>query len=138
MRMRPARSEHCRRHHSLFRAGKWRQDHVLRNHRRLHQRCGMNYEPSTPVTAEPAVAAHHFVQGILVSGVEARHRSRDLGVDFTTPAIDLDKLVLPRTMTPPLLDVSVAEIIDFLEEAGRRLALDHNPYLQEALDLVAA
>jgi hypothetical protein len=95
------------------------------------------------VTARPtggvksAVAAQHFVQGVLVSGAETTHRSRDLGVDFTTPAIDLDSLVMPRTSMPPLLDVPVAEIIDFLEETGKRLALDDNPHLQKALDLVA-
>ena len=67
-----------------------------------------------------------------------RHRSRDLGADFTTPAIDLDALVTPRSEPPPLLDVKLAEIIDFLVEAGERLALERNQYLQEALERVAA
>jgi hypothetical protein len=40
---------------------------------------------------EPQILrAHHFVQGKLVQGQEVLHRSRDLGADFTTPAIDLD------------------------------------------------
>jgi hypothetical protein len=87
--------------------------------------------------AKTPVAAQHFVQGRLVEGDSARHRSRDLGVDFTTPTIDLDALVMPRFVAPPLLDVPTAEIIDFLEEAGKRMALDSNPHLREALDLVA-
>ena len=38
---------------------------------------------------------------------------------------------------PPLLNVPLAEIVDFLVETGERLALDDNPYLQRCLDLVA-
>jgi Acyl-CoA reductase (LuxC) len=82
--------------------------------------------------------APHFVQGALVEGETVRHRSRDLGADFVTPAIDLDALVLPRSQLPPLLDVKLAEIIDFLVETGERLALDRNPHLQECLELIAA
>ena len=82
--------------------------------------------------------APHFVQGALVEGDAVRHRSRDLGADFTTPAIDLDALVLPRSLLPPLLDVKLAEIIDFLVETGERLQLDRNPHLQECLELIAA
>jgi hypothetical protein len=84
------------------------------------------------------LSAPHFVQGVLVEGDAARHRSRDLGTDFVTPAIDLDALVLPRSQLPPLLDVKLAEIIDFLVETGERLHLDRNPYLQECLELIAA
>ncbi len=84
------------------------------------------------------LSAPHFVQGSLVEGAAVRHRSRDLGVDFVTSAIDLDALVLPRSQLPPLLDVKLAEIIDFLVETGERLHLDRNPYLQECLELIAA
>jgi hypothetical protein len=82
--------------------------------------------------------APHFVQGVLVEGDAVTHRSRDLGADFTTPAIDLDALVSPRSQLPPLLDVKLAEIIDFLVETGERLQLDRNPHLQECLELIAA
>jgi hypothetical protein len=82
--------------------------------------------------------APHFVQGALVEGDSVRHRSRDLGADFLTPAIDLDALVLPRSQLPPLLDVKLAEIIDFLVETGERLHLDRNAHLQECLELIAA
>jgi len=84
------------------------------------------------------LAAPHFVQGVLVEGDAVRHRSRDLGADFVTPAIDLDALVMPRSQLPPLLDVKLAEIIDFLAETGERLHLDRNPHLQHCLELIAA
>jgi Acyl-CoA reductase (LuxC) len=84
------------------------------------------------------LSAPHFVQGVLVEGDAVRHRSRDLNADFVTPAIDLDTIVLPRSQLPPLLDVKLAEIIDFLVETGERLHLDRNPHLQECLELIAA
>ena len=86
--------------------------------------------------SDPAIRVNHFVRGKLVSGAAVRHRSRDLGADFTTPAIDLDALVTPRSEAPPLLDVKLAEIIDFLVETGERLKLERNPYLQESLERV--
>jgi hypothetical protein len=85
---------------------------------------------------EAAVAAYHFVRGKLVAGSDVRVRSRDLGTDFTTPAIDLNALIHPRSELPPLLNVPLSEIIDFLVEASERLRLERNPYLQEALELV--
>jgi Acyl-CoA reductase (LuxC) len=90
------------------------------------------------MSTRSTLSAPHFVQGVLVEGDVVRHRSRDLGADFVTPAIDLDALVLPRSQLPPLLDVKLAEIIDFLVETGERLHLDRNPYLQECLELIAA
>lgn len=83
-------------------------------------------------------SAPHFVQGILVEGDAIRHRSRDLGADFTTPPIDLDAIVMPRSQLPPLLDIKLSEIIDFLVEVGERLHLERNPYLQECLEHIAA
>jgi hypothetical protein len=90
------------------------------------------------MTGLTGLSAPHFVQGALVEGDAVRHRSRDLGADFVTPDIDLDALVLPRSQMPPLLDVKIAEIIDFLVETGERLRLERNPYLQECLELIAA
>ncbi|MBU9764776.1 long-chain-fatty-acyl-CoA reductase [Mycobacterium sp. TNTM28] len=84
-----------------------------------------------------SLAAPFFIRGELVEGTGSQFRSRDLGVDFTTPAIELDALITPRSQLPPLLDVPLAEIIEFLAETGDRLALDHNPHLQRCLDLVA-
>ncbi|SPM34620.1 Acyl-CoA reductase or other NAD-dependent aldehyde dehydrogenase [Mycobacterium rhizamassiliense] len=90
------------------------------------------------MTSVDALRAPHFVQGVLVEGEAVRHRSRDLGADFVTPTIDLDSLVMPRSQLPPLLDVKLAEIIDFLAETGERLHLDRNPHLQQCLELIAA
>lgn len=90
------------------------------------------------MTTADVLMAPHFVQGVLVEGAATRHRSRDLGADFATPAIDLDALVMPRSQLPPLLDVKLEEIIDFLAETGERLQLERNPHLQQCLDLIAA
>ncbi|MDH6242883.1 acyl-CoA reductase [Mycobacterium sp. OTB74] len=88
--------------------------------------------------AEQTFSAPHFIRGHLVEGDQVRHRSRDLGADFTTPAMDLDAIVTPRSQLPPLLDTKLDEIIDFLVEVGERLHLDCNPYLQECLERIAA
>lgn len=88
--------------------------------------------------AESVLAAKHFVRGKLVEGDEVRHRSRDLGADFTTPAVDLDALITPRSEMPPLLDVKISEIVDFLAETGSRMSVKSNPYLQECLERVVA
>lgn len=84
--------------------------------------------------------APFMIRGTLVDAPDQggpMHNSRDLGVDFITPAIDLDALITSRRELPPLLNVPLAEIIDFLVETGERLALDDNPHLQRCLDLVA-
>src|SRR5215218_9675646 len=61
---------------------------------------------------EAVVSAPFFYRGEVVAGSEQTHRSRDLGVAFATPRLDLDKAVAPRTEVPPLLNVPVADIID--------------------------
>ncbi|WP_242660812.1 acyl-CoA reductase [Mycobacterium alsense] len=45
---------------------------------------------------------------------------------------------MPRSQLPPLLDVKISEIIDFLVEVGERLHLERNPYLRECLEYIAA
>jgi len=82
--------------------------------------------------------APFFIRGDLVEDYAVEHVSRDLGASFTTPALDLDRVVAPRTILPPLLDVKLSEIIDFLVETGEALALDRNPHMQQCLDLLAA
>lgn len=79
-------------------------------------------------------AAPFFVAGRLVEGETVVHRSRDLGVDFATPALDLDALVTPRTQPAPLLDVPLREIIDFLVETGERIADRANPHIQACIE----
>lgn len=82
--------------------------------------------------------APFFVRGELVDAADVEHVSRDLGASFTTPHLDLDRVVAPRSELPPLLDVKLCEIIDFLVETGEALALDRNPHMQKCLDLLAA
>jgi hypothetical protein len=99
----------------------------------------MNAIEKDIAAAKPkAIPVRHFIRGKLVAGQEVRHTSRDLGVEFVTPAIDLDALIAPRSEMPPLLEVKLEEIIDFLVETGERLTLARNPYLQESLEFVAA
>ena len=78
-------------------------------------------------------AAPFFIRGKLVEGEDNIHRSRDLGVAFATPKISLNDLVHPRTELPPLLNTPLAEIIDFLIEAGQKLVNKSNPYWKRQL-----
>lgn len=83
---------------------------------------------------DAVISAPFFIRGELVEGSDAIQSSRDLGVDFATPAINLDKVVHPRTEVPPLLNVPLAEIIDFLVETGQRLLAPDNFHMQECFD----
>ena len=94
-------------------------------------------EPDTE-TVKAAIPAPFFVCGTLVEGSDSIQSSRDLGVDFATPLINLDRVVYPRTETPPLLNVPLAEIIDFLVETGQRLLAPENPYMQQCFDRMAS
>ncbi|WP_020108691.1 acyl-CoA reductase [Nocardia sp. 348MFTsu5.1] len=87
---------------------------------------------------DTAVSAPFFLRGELFEGREVAHRSRDLGVTFTTPRIAMDKVVHPRTELPPLLNVPLAEIIDFLVETGRRIKDPCNPFVQDCIDRMAS
>ncbi|MDE8651994.1 acyl-CoA reductase [Novosphingobium album (ex Liu et al. 2023)] len=88
--------------------------------------------------APDVLAAPFFVRGQVVEGGAVRHRSRDLGADFATPEIELNAVVTPRSELPPLLDVKLSEIIDFLVETSERLTLSRNPHLQQCLELLSA
>ena len=89
---------------------------------------------ATPET----VSAPFFFRGKTVEGTEATHRSRDLGVNFTTPKVDLNAAVHPRGDVPPLLNVKLSEIIDFLVETGQRIRDPNNPYVQSCIDRMSA
>jgi hypothetical protein len=87
---------------------------------------------------DAAVAsAPFFIRGQVVDGAEQIHRSRDLGVDFATPNLDLNALVHPRSELPPLLKTPLSEIIDFLYEAGQKLADPNNEHIQSTIDRIA-
>jgi hypothetical protein len=89
------------------------------------------------VKREIATSAPFFVRGKVVEGDDVRHKSRDLGVTFATPKIDLDALITPRTEPGPLFDVKLSEIVDFLVETGQRMRPEINPYLQECAERMA-
>ena len=66
----------------------------------------MNEQTGTIVAASSEAKpdlAPFFIRGRIVEGEDTLHRSRDLGVTFATPKIDLNSLVHPRTELPPLL-----------------------------------
>jgi hypothetical protein len=86
--------------------------------------------------AEGVVSAPFFYRGKLVEGSDQTHRSRDLGVSFATPKLDLNAAVHPRTEVPPLLNVPTAEIIDFLVETGKRIRDPKNEIFQDCIDLM--
>ena len=98
----------------------------------------MNVASTDLKPADAVVSAPFFLRGELVEGNDAVHRSRDLGVTFATPRIALDRVVHPRTEVPPLLNVPLAEIIDFLVETGERIRKPGNLFVQECIDRMAA
>lgn len=89
-------------------------------------------------TAGAALSAPFFFRGEVVEGAAALHRSRDLGVSFTTPEIDLDRAVPLRSEVPPLLDVPLDDIVDFLVEAGRRIRDPHSPFVRDCIDRMSS
>ncbi|MGW0173630.1 acyl-CoA reductase [Rhodococcus sp. NPDC003322] len=77
----------------------------------------------------------HFVRGKLVWGEDSEYLSRDFGVPFVTPRLELGDLFVPRTQPGPAFDVPISEIIDFLVETAQHLTLEKNEYLQESLEM---
>ena len=96
-------------------------------------------ELSTPPStgAEAVDSAPFFIRGRVVEGADQTHRSRDLGVTFATPKLDLNALVHPRTELPPLLNTPLSEIIDFLVESGQKLCDPNNEHVQACIDRMA-
>ncbi len=86
------------------------------------------------MSEEAIVAAPFFLRGELVEGTDVVHRSRDLGVSFATPKLALDRAVHPRTQVPPLLNVPLSDIIDFLVQTGERIRDPSNHFMRECID----
>jgi len=97
----------------------------------------MNELTDVTATDEPVDSAPFFVRGKVIEGHDLMQRSRDLGVTFATPKLPLDDLVHPRTELPPLLNVPLSEIIDFLVEAGQLMVSGKNPYIEACIDRMA-
>ncbi|MEU5634827.1 acyl-CoA reductase [Streptomyces rishiriensis] len=83
-------------------------------------------------TAVSPVAVAHVVRGEVDTGPHTPHDRPD--AVFTAPALDLDRLVWPRTEPGPAFHVPVAEIVDLLVETGEALRADREGLLAEALD----
>lgn len=79
-------------------------------------------------TAAAPVTVVHVIRGEADQGSPV-----DLG-RFTAPALDLDRLVWPRSEPGPAFDVPVAEIVDLLVETGEALKADRGGLLAEALE----
>jgi hypothetical protein len=88
--------------------------------------------------AAAVVSAPFFARGELIEGTDVVHRSRDLGVSFATPRINLDRVVHPRIEVPPLLNIPLVEIIDFLVETGQRIGDPKNPFMRDCIDRMSA
>lgn len=71
---------------------------------------------ATTTTAGP-VAVVHVIRGEVDRGPHITHGRPD--APFTAPALDLDRLIWPRTGPGPAFDVPTAEIVDLLVETGR-------------------
>lgn len=91
----------------------------------------------SPITAEAIVRVPHIVNGVLVEGEALRYRSRDLGIEFATPALDLGALAPSRATPGPAFDTPLADIVDFLEATGERMDADRNPHMRECVDRAA-
>ncbi|MEU1189025.1 acyl-CoA reductase [Streptomyces sp. NPDC005859] len=88
---------------------------------------------TTPVsTAADPVAVVHVIGGEVDDGPHTGHGRP--GAAFTAPALDLDRLVWPRTEPVPAFQVPVAEIVDLLVATGEALRDDREGLLAEALD----
>ena len=93
----------------------------------MNSSAATNMTTQTGTVAEPVVSAPFFLRGELSEGTDVVHRSRDLGATFATPKINLDRAVYARTEVPPLLNVPLSEIVDFLVETGRRMRAPRGP-----------
>jgi Acyl-CoA reductase (LuxC) len=100
----------------------------------------LNPKSPVPVSEEDIcpTPAPFFLRGELIEGADAIHRSRDLGVSFATPKLLLDKAVPPRTEMPPLLNIPLPEIIDFLVMTGERIRDPKNIFMAECIDRMCA
>ncbi|MEU6139553.1 acyl-CoA reductase [Streptomyces sp. NPDC047081] len=83
-------------------------------------------------TAAGPVAVVHIIRGEVDEGAHIDHGRT--AAAFTAPALDLDRLVWPRTEPGPAFHVPTAEIVDLLVETGEALKADRDGLLAEALD----
>ncbi|WP_084027692.1 acyl-CoA reductase [Mycobacterium avium] len=90
----------------------------------------------TAVSKAAALRVPHVVAGQFIDDCVVEHGTP--GSTFLTPRLDFDGLVHPREKLPPMYDVPLREIIDFLVATGERLSFDTNPWMAAAVDATAA
>ena len=78
------------------------------------------------------VSVCHVIKGEPISGGQ-RIYGPD-GARFTTPELDINALVWPRSEPPPAAETPLSEIMDVLEQLGQWLSRDPRGLLSEALD----
>jgi hypothetical protein len=74
----------------------------------------------------------HVVKGVTVVGADLEYGAS--GARFTTPKLDMDRLVWLRTQPGPAFDVPLAEIMDILVATGQWLTADPKGWVSEALE----
>ena len=78
--------------------------------------------------AADVIAVPHIVKGELVTGQDRCYGR------FSTPALDLNSLVWSRQEPGPAFGTGIGEVVDLLDEVGRRLDPETNPWLRNSLE----
>jgi len=81
--------------------------------------------------AAQCVNVPHVIKGETVKGAAVTHRSA--GLNFATPALEIDTLVWSRTEPGPAFNTPLHEIIELLVATGKALSRDHGGLVSEAL-----
>lgn len=86
--------------------------------------------------SSPTIAIAHFVKGDVVEGSGAEFMSG--GKRFSTPALDIDTLVWPRSEPGPAFSIPINDVIDVLVATGEQMKEDPSGVLAEAFEAMAA
>ena len=87
------------------------------------------------MSAQPhlqSVPVCHVVQGRTIWDAAREYKSS--AFQFTTPALDVDALVWPRSQPGPAFHLPLTEIMDVLVDTGKALGADKHGFLAEALE----
>ena len=82
------------------------------------------------VMSTEIVRVPHVIKGEVVTG--AAHVFGPANAQFATPALDLDRLVWPRSEAGPAFNVPVAEIMDVIVATGERMTRDPDGIVAQA------
>lgn len=85
------------------------------------------------MTINTRISIPFIIRGEVIDDPVVEFSPRD-GESFSTPKLDLDRLVWSRSEPLPLAEVPVAEIIDVLAATGERMRDDKDGYLAAALE----